>query len=201
MTNVWYTSDLHFNHKLVSGIRGFKFGDDTPDVKSHNDSIIKYWHKTVKQDDLVIILGDLAVSQHEKALEIVSLLPGRKGFIDGNHDPIHPLFRREAIKPKIVDMYHSVFEFCHPFLRRKVNNYEFLLSHFPYEGDHTREDRFDQYRLRDLGMPLLHGHTHGKETTSMHVGWDAWGRFVNQDEVAEWLATLPKPKESKWRRT
>lgn len=200
MANVWYTSDPHFRHRLVAKIRGFVFPGGDADVDGHDNHLIKYWHRTVKKDDTVFVLGDLSVSQHSTALDIISRLPGEKVLISGNHDLTHPDFRRDSIKAGVMDMYNSVFKAVHPFLRRKVNDHEFLLSHFPYSGDHNREDRFDQYRLRDYGVPLLHGHTHGTETTyghQMHVGWDAWGRFINQEEVAEWLSTLHKTKVRK----
>lgn len=202
MTNVWYTSDVHFGHRLIARIRGFVFpGTDEPDVKAHDDALIKYWHNTVREDDLIFILGDLAVSKPDHSLDILSRLPGRKVLVSGNHDPIHPDFRREVIKEALVDKYNAVFISCQPFFRRSYNGQDFLLSHFPYEGDHKREDRFDQYRLRDYGVPLLHGHTHHEDERAhgyqLHVGWDAWGRFLNQEEVGEWLSTLPKTKVRK----
>ena len=59
-----------------------------------------------------------------------------------------------------------------------------LLSHFPYEGDtHGRTpDRETQWRLRDEGVPIIHGHTHSsarysttsRGTAQFHVGVDAW---------------------------
>ena len=66
-----------------------------------------------------------------------------------------------------------------------------LLSHFPYDGDHTTTDREQQYRLRDLGLPIVHGHTHAAKivtrsqegTLQVHVGWDTWGGLVDWDEV------------------
>lgn len=198
MSNVWYTSDLHFGHRLVAAIRGFKLDSNgEPDVEAHDAYIIRYWRETVNEDDLVFILGDLSVTRPDHALAILSELPGRKVLVSGNHDPIHPDYRREAIKPSLVEKYNAVFIASQPYFRRKVNQYEFLLSHFPYFGDHKREDRFDQYRLRDYGVPLLHGHTHNEDERvhdgyQMHVGWDAWKRFINQDEVAVWLGSLDK---------
>ena len=35
-----------------------------------------------------------------------------------------------------------------------------LLSHFPYKGDHTEEDRFKDRRPANFGEWLLHGHVH-----------------------------------------
>lgn len=79
-------------------------------------------------------------------------------------------------------MFHEVFEGVAPFARLRWNREPVLLSHFPYDGDHTREDRHREFRLKDHGMPLLHGHTHSSHkfsksrfgTLQIHVGVDAW---------------------------
>ena len=52
-----------------------------------------------------------------------------------------------------------------------------------------------QWRLRDAGNPVLHGHTHSTEkvsfsacgTPQLHVGWDAWGRPVRFHEIVALL--------------
>ena len=57
------------------------------------------------------------------------------------------------------------------------------IIHYNDDGDHTEEERYDQFRLRDLGTTLLHGHTHSDQrvsrssngTLQIHVGLDAWG--------------------------
>jgi calcineurin-like phosphoesterase family protein len=46
-----------------------------------------------------------------------------------------------------------------------------LLSHFPYKGDHHAQDRHRQWRLRDEGDWLIHGHVHDQ--------WWVEGRQVN----------------------
>ncbi|WP_248948290.1 HNH endonuclease [Oerskovia enterophila] len=57
-------------------------------------------------------------------------------------------------------------------------------------------DRHEQYRLRDLGLPLIHGHTHSTKfltasergSLQLHVGFDAHRRMVSLEEVAAQLA-------------
>ena len=46
------------------------------------------------------------------------------------------------------------------FAKIRLGDRTVLLSHFPYEGDHTTEERATQFRLRDEGLWLVHGHTH-----------------------------------------
>lgn len=198
MSKVFYTADTHFGHKIVAHYRGF----DSPE--HHDIFIAEQWKNQVTKHDTVYVLGDIAVSGHRYAIDIFKKLPGRKHLIMGNHDIIHPAHERGHSRAE-WDRWLSAFETVQPFLRKKLNHTEVLLSHFPYPefGDgHSREgSRFDQYRLPDLGLPLLHGHTHGKETihdsgytqtwsnkkNQFHVGWDAWQRLVEQEEIINWL--------------
>jgi calcineurin-like phosphoesterase family protein len=120
------------------------------------------------------VLGDLAVSRPDRALALLNLLPGRKHLIVGNHDRCHPMHRTAH---KHQRAYLDVFDSVQAFARRRIGDQAVLLSHFPYASDHTDEVRYTQYRLRDEGMWLLHGHTHGPERRhghEIHVGVDAW---------------------------
>lgn len=175
---VWFTSDLHFGHRLVAGHRGF--GED---IDAHDAALIANWEKVVGAEDIVWVLGDLAVSNPTTALDIIKSLPGRKHLIAGNHDPIHPMHRRRG---RWVLKFHEAFESVQPFAREKWDGKEFLMSHFPYTRDRG-EPRYLQYRLPDMGMWLLHGHTHlpdKVEGHEIHVGVDAWDlKPVSLDQV------------------
>lgn len=166
--SVWFTSDLHFGHRFVAGLRGF----DGPD--EHDEVLIERWSKNVRKDDQVWVLGDLAASSPTRALEIVQSLPGTKHLIAGNHDNCHPMHRdSHRWQPRYLEAFSSV----QPFARRRIDGTEVLLSHFPYAKDRN-EARYMQYRLRDEGAWLLHGHTHQAdqrlEGREIHVGVDAW---------------------------
>lgn len=180
--SVFYTSDLHLGHKLMARLRGFGEGPDA--VAAHDAFIAFNWAAVVKPDDIVFVLGDLVVSSLTNALALLSGLPGRKQLILGNHDEGHPMHLDAWKKQK---KYLEVFESVQPFARRKVDGVEFLLSHFPYSIDHTADVRYMQWRLRDEGMLLVHGHTHSdKVWTSpreLHVGMDAWGLKLVPEEV------------------
>jgi calcineurin-like phosphoesterase family protein len=165
---VWFTSDIHFGHRLVADHRGFK--DDT---QAHDETIIENWVGSVRKDDIIWVLGDLTLHSPGPALEIIRDLPGRKQFIAGNHDACHPM-HREAHRHQA--RFLEVFESVQPFARQKWSGQTFLLSHFPYERDRG-EARYMQYRLPDHGEYLIHGHTHGQERfmgREIHVGLDAW---------------------------
>lgn len=187
---VFYTSDLHIGHGRAADLRGFT------STRDHDAAIREAWCSTVTDRDTVYVLGDVAVSSFPHALEVIYGLPGRKHLVAGNHDPVHPMHRRTFAGklPAFLDVFESVT----PFLRRKLDGHELLLSHFPYEswgdGPGREGSRYNQYRLPDHGLPLLHGHTHGTERGhghSLHVGVDAWGLApVPQEVVIQWLRDL-----------
>ncbi len=92
-------------------------------------------------------------------LTLLSSLPGTKHLILGNHDRPHPAYRS---KDDAWDLYAVVFTTIALAGELRVGSERCLLSHFPYDGE-GREgvaDRHTQWRLRDLGATLLHGHTH-----------------------------------------
>lgn len=169
MTNVFFTSDLHFGHKMVAELRGFD------DPEAHDQAIIDRWNATVTKRDQVWVLGDVAVSSPTRALTLIQSLPGTKHLISGNHDGCHPMHSKFT---RQLHVYLEAFESVSPFVRRKMAGTEVFLCHFPYEVDRGIEARYPQYRLHDLGAQLLHGHTHSVERRTsdheIHVGVDAW---------------------------
>jgi calcineurin-like phosphoesterase family protein len=180
---VWFTSDLHIGHRLVAGHRGFA------DVEEHDAAILGWWNDNVGEEDHVWVLGDLAVSSPKRALFKMHGLPGIKHLVAGNHDACHPM-HRDAHKHQRA--YLDAFASVQPFARRRVNGTEILLSHFPYSTDRG-EARYTQYRLRDEGAWLMHGHTHGTERVhgrEIHVGLDAWGlQLVPLSCIAKMIET------------
>lgn len=205
----YFTSDLHIGHKFVAGLRGFH-GEalGSVDLDAHNDAIMQSW-KVVQADDIVWVLGDICVSASGwvNALEILKELPGRKRLISGNHDPVAN-HHRDAwrFQRAALEVFESVQEYGRIKFAPRDSPYGgyVLMSHYPYSGtgsDHG-EERYSQYRLPDLGMPLIHGHTHGTEklhlsdagTAQVHVGLDAWGmKLVSQHQVEQLLDKVAVP--------
>jgi len=181
----WFTSDLHLGHRFVAQLRGFSSVDE------HDEVLSDAWRKVVRHDDQIWVLGDVAVGGLTHALDLVDSLPGRKHLIAGNHDACHPMHRESH---KYQGRYLTVFGSVQAFARRRINGREVLLSHFPYGADHSPEPRYTQYRLRNEGLPLLHGHTHAAQRQSgnqIHVGVDAWGMHpVSLDVITQLLAEM-----------
>lgn len=193
--NTWFTSDLHIGHKLVAEIRGFSTTAD------HDNTLARNWDDVVSAEDIVWVLGDISAggsAGQQTALRWIAERPGVKHLVSGNHDGCHP-HRRDA--HKWVNKYGGAFQSVAAAARRRIDGQEVLLSHFPFTGDHTEVQRYDQWRLHDLGTAVLHGHTHQEHkvtfsalgTAQIHVGVDSWEYTpVNLDQLAQLLKGLAK---------
>lgn len=202
MSNVFFTADLHLGHKRVAGIRGFWDEDNVtdtedgpvcaPDTDAHDQMIVDVWESMIGPRDIVFVLGDIAVTDTDQALSILASLPGQKHLIAGNHDPVHPMHTRGFARH--FRAFSQVFETVSSVRSRKINGTKVMMSHFPFaswgDGEGREGSRHDEWRVPDLGQPLLHGHTHGQERqhdNMFHVGWDAWGQPVPESWIAAWL--------------
>ena len=182
---IYFTSDLHFSHEKVAKTRGFL------NAIEHDVALEETLRETLTKDDQLWVLGDLSSgsnSSEDAALSRLGWVKYRTEatlhLIPGNHDSCHPK-HRDSFKHQREFM--EVFDSVQAFARRKFDGVEFLMSHYPYYGDHTLEDRDSQYRLRFNKLPLLHGHTHQKSVFGapgdptfpiyqFSVGLDAWGQ-------------------------
>lgn len=177
----FFTSDTHFGHARIIELcdRPFK------DVADMNENLVHNWNALVRPDDTVYHLGDVALGPIEDSLSYIQRLNGRKVLVVGNHDrPFPPMQRGRMDKvAEWTDRYYDAgFAEIHTNPGFTKGEYEFRLSHFPYDGDHTSEERYREYRQVDNGIPLIHGHTHENKrfsrsragTAQIHVGVDAW---------------------------
>lgn len=202
MSRIHYWSDLHLGHEFVAKLRGFKEtiapfdGKPTSPQGWHDLHIQEAWKENVRPKDHIWILGDISGGRNEDyALDFISGMPGIKHLISGNHDSVSSIHRNAW---KQQEKFLKVFASVQDFARHKVSGKDFLLSHYPYDGDHAdREDRYGEYRLPDRGFPLVHGHVHeawNQETSEflgtpmMNVGVDHWmDRPANTEDIIEWL--------------
>lgn len=82
---IYAISDLHFDYSKEKPMD--IFGDNWVE---HEAKIFKSWKEQVKEDDLVLIPGDISwalkLDQAKKDLIRIDKLPGRKIMSKGNHD-------------------------------------------------------------------------------------------------------------------
>lgn len=189
MTEVWFTADTHFSHRAMAERKWRPF--DT--VAEMNEMLVQRWNQYVGKRDTVWHLGDVGMGPTESHLKLVrTALKGTKHLIAGNHDKVWP-GNRDAHRH--FPEWSETFQSIQPYGRRVISGRQVILCHFPYIGDHTNTDRFAQWRLPNLGLPLLHGHVHTEWTklgNMLNVGVDQWNwRPVSLSEVTEWVEKLP----------
>lgn len=122
-------SDLHLGHANILKHSGDLRGGTT--LEEHDQWIIDQWNSVVTKQDLVYVLGDVAMNR--QALHKVKRLKGSKHLCKGNHD-IESL--------KAYQEYFATIYGIHN--HRRV----FWMSHAPIHPGSLR------------GMFNLHGHTH-----------------------------------------
>lgn len=203
MSTIWFTADLHFGHEKIAELSHRPFAN----ASEMGDALVENWNAKVGPDDIGWILGDLAIEgSWRTGLERAAQMNGRLRLITGNHD--QP-WTGKSTWTRYYTYYLEVFEHVVPWGRTKIGSTKVNLSHFPYVGDHTEEDRFQSYRLPVSDRPLVHGHTHAKEQFSvahlwqpdgrvtlvpqLHVGVDAWNfEPVSVDQLStileDWYA-------------
>lgn len=124
---VYFTSDWHLSHKNISNFREY-----VSSPEENEKLLVEAWEKTIKKQDLVWCLGDMAFDK--RGLDVIGNLKGRKRLLIGNHD----------LETTSTDQL-AVFEEIHGVIRYK----KLWLSHCPI---HPQEMR------RCVGN--VAGHTH-----------------------------------------
>jgi calcineurin-like phosphoesterase family protein len=176
--NTWIISDLHIGHENISKfepVRLTQMGNDG--FVNHDDWIVNIWNIHIKEDDVVLLLGDAAF----KKLSMLEQLNGHIIFILGNHDRKgHQSYNNFAKVVKgfihkdlsgrysVVDTVDELFS-C---LVMDVGDSRVLFSHYPCT---TTEHRFGNQRINNRVDALIdiyheyncnlniHGHTHSKD--------------------------------------
>lgn len=150
MSNIYFTSDLHFCHNrgFLYEPRGFS------SIEEHDAIIIENWNKIVKPNDTVYLLGDLMLNDNESGIKKLNQLNGDIFYIRGNHctDTRCELYKNTDMVPLCGD-------FCTSWaIIQKINGYSVYLSHYPTIIG-SLED-MSGLKRRLLG---LSGHTHSKD--------------------------------------
>lgn len=189
----WFTADTHFGHARIIELCERPYGN----VDEMNEALVNNWNALVADDDIVFILGDLALGKIDDSLVYVAALNGRKVLVPGNHDRVWTGYPKtgKPVREVDIDRYEEadliIMGGGEPMTLHRDNGDQWILCHFPDIGDSHDEDRFDAWRPRPprQGEVIVHGHVHTKWRTNgprINVGVDVWGyRPVREDEVAE----------------
>ena len=181
----FFTADLHLGHGKVALLRGFD------SVEAHDAAILDMVTQVPKGSTLWV-LGDVAVgklTEHQVAdLRVATRHLASVHLVSGNHDPTHGMHRTAS---SAQSRYLEAFDSIHDMAQVRHQGRRFLLSHFPYlgSGDRGGTERYPQYRLPNLGKPLIHGHTHQDSPTTpsrpnqVCVSFEAWGRPASLTEI------------------
>lgn len=166
-TNIWFTSDLHINHKnIVYGVSSWdnkevscrKF--DT--IEEMNSTIIDNINKLVMKDDYLVILGDLMMGIKDYDELFDSIVCKNLIIVKGNHDVI--------TLDRICDERGLL---CVDYLELIIGDIFVVLSHYPLFSWNKGKDA-----KRVKRSIHLFGHVHSsfnlatEETNSMAYNYN-----------------------------
>ena len=174
---IWFTSDLHLwlchDKDFIYQARGYN------NIEEMNNDLIEKWNQVVLSEDLVYILGDVALGNDlEKIKSYLTSLNGKKILIRWNHDT-----------DKKVEFYkdNQIFENITYMDVIKYKKKIFLLSYYPqltYNYDYNK-------------VFSLYGHTHQINTINPNVlGYNVGIDSNNNTPVSlEFIYNFLKNKE------
>ncbi|RID97158.1 metallophosphoesterase [Simplicispira hankyongi] len=158
---VWMTSDLHVGHGNIIDYCNRPFAEVTGMNRHLQAQLAK-----VQPREWLVIVGDLAMGDHDEAMAWIRSIPGRKVLVLGNHD-LKRNGRCLYLDEQTPDG-SPLFEAVVPFLHwQGVGGQAVFVSHYPATVDHKAE------RLLNY-----HGHLHREvlpatqRTHFVNVGWD-----------------------------
>lgn len=162
----WFTSDEHYDHRNIIRFCDRPFGA----VLEMQREMIARHNAVVGPDDEVWHLGDFSLNE-KTVPQILCQLRGKHHLISGNHDKCHPCHK----KTETAKRRYLLFGFAS--VRHEVHMGPWLLNHLPYTGDSANEPRYPEWRPKDEGKWLLHGHIHEIRKVGermINVGVDQW---------------------------
>ena len=196
---VYFSSDLHFNHRnILKYCPHRRGGKDMPAdtdtaaianmVSAMNELIISNWNDIVSPYDEVYILGDAAMGLIDKAPALIKRLNGAKHLIAGNHD-VKLVKMCKNREPGFENLFASIDKMYNKTFSHKGVKYPVVMCHFPllhWEG-------------QNHGTIQLHGHLHSSpdkkflnEWRQMDVGLDGNHLFpYSIEEILEIMSTRP----------
>lgn len=141
MSNIFFTSDHHFDHRNI-----IKFQPATrstyQNVEEMNETLIYYWNDIIKPEDIVYYLGDFGFGTENKINEILQRLNGKIHYIRGNHD-------------KTIDRSFSI--------KKRFESYDRFGKEITIDGNFIVLSHycFEIWNRHHYGSWNLYGHSHG----------------------------------------
>jgi calcineurin-like phosphoesterase family protein len=167
----WFTSDQHFGHRNIIEFSRRPFRD----LEHMHGELVARHNAKVAPGDVVWHVGDFSLDDRF-VRDFLPRLAGKHRLVAGNHDGCHPCHRRsEAAKRRYLML---GFEKVAEQVRHPAG---FLLCHLPYMTSNALENqheaRFPDFRPKDEGGWLVHGHVHESwqvKGRQLNVGVDVW---------------------------
>jgi len=152
--NVWFTSDTHYDDERLD-----LFGRDIlfSSAKEVDDFIISQWNKNINDGDLVIHVGDVALTKN--GLNKIKELKGTKWLVKGNYDTPDGTAKFKIDDKILLEYFDNVYED----LTIMINKEEVFINHYPTSA-------------KDYLFNIV-GHIHGTwkvQRNMVNVGVDAW---------------------------
>ena len=199
---VFFTSDTHFGHANIIKFCNRPFRD----IDHMDEELIRRWNATVTPDDTVYHLGDVALGSRERWGSRLSRLNGTIYLVPGNHDRCSSVMSKNKDKRMAEAKAYQKYGFAgilddiEEIIMPGIGHIN--ICHYPFRGQNRDKD-FRQFDAQpeDVGVPLIHGHTHSSEALSfsdsgtpmVHVGVDAWDyRPVSEWEIKSLLDSTGK---------
>ena len=163
MSNIWLTSDTHFNHlnilKYEPNSRPFQ------NIEDMNEAIISNWNSVVQEDDTVYVLGDFFMGKLTDIDNILSRLKGKITLIRGNHDDKKRIHKYEEYGITVKDIEYISYK-----------GRFFILCHFPIASP----EFIEMVRRDNSEVIICYGHIHsnapkGYVDGTYHIGMDTNG--------------------------
>lgn len=177
--NTYLISDQHFGHSKITEFEPSRLTETEKDSQqSQEDMIIQRHNSIVKEDDIVVFLGDFAFNSPSNW---ASKLNGKKYLILGNHDrPNHQSYERD-FEHVFRGVYYDIdgINFVHKPEDELVSSvivecedYVLAFCHYPigYEDEHDFRRIELKNRIKLLSKIhdsfmidyVIHGHVHSK---------------------------------------
>jgi calcineurin-like phosphoesterase family protein len=134
-TELYFTSDTHFGHKMMAELRGFSSIDEM------DEALVWAWNEAIPPKGAhVFHLGDVSFRKNAATAEILRRLNGTKYLLEGNHDRLSLI---------CVDEFEWVKDYYE--LTVEDTKQRLVMCHYA----------FRVWNRGHYGAWNLHGHSHG----------------------------------------